>query len=221
MAGVEFQIPARHIQLRGKRLPDLARMAAGIHVGRQVAAPLHTSRHAILAAKTTRRWRTGRGVSRPLFQRREQATIPVAIGQDVRDWWASRSEPVRRGQLAWVGYNPATRPKNIYLRLYLCTWENPRPEKTIASIDYVAVHPLPVLSAWPSLPKSHVPDKTSPCSETKPEDALESLARVTSLRRTAACRCTTPIAQGERIRGTRSLVKQKYCPFFCNKCFSS
>jgi hypothetical protein len=141
LAGVEFRIPARHIQLRGTRLPDLPRVAAGIRVGRQV------SRLYILHG--TQFWRGNQGIAdgelvaeyRVRYSDGGQATIPVAMGLDVRDWWGSHPEPVRCGQLAWVGYNPATRPNNIYLRLYLCTWENPHPEKTIASIDFAAVNP--------------------------------------------------------------------------------
>ena len=141
LAGVEFQIPARHIQLRGKGLPDLPRMAAGIPVGRQVVRLFIL--HGTQFCKSKPPVADGEPIAeyRVRYSDGGQATIPVAMGKDVRDWWASRSEPVSRGQVAWVGYNPATRANNIYLRLYLCTWENPHPEKTIASIDYAAVHP--------------------------------------------------------------------------------
>lgn len=139
LAGVEFQIPPRHIQLRGKGLPDLPRMAAGIPVGRQVVRLyiLHGAqfcRAGIADGELIAEYRVR-------YSDGSQATIPVALGQDVRDWWASRPEPVSRGQVAWVGYNPATRRNKYYLRLYLCTWENPHPEKSVASIDYAAINP--------------------------------------------------------------------------------
>ena len=38
----------------------------------------------------------------------------------------------------WVGRNAATKEAKIYLRLYLSVWENPHPEKTVASLDYVS-----------------------------------------------------------------------------------
>ena len=38
----------------------------------------------------------------------------------------------------WVGRNAATKEAKIYLRLYLSVWENPHPDKTVASLDYVS-----------------------------------------------------------------------------------
>ena len=38
----------------------------------------------------------------------------------------------------WVGQNAATKEAKIYLRLYLSVWENPHPEKTVASLGYVS-----------------------------------------------------------------------------------
>jgi len=67
------------------------------------------------------------------------ATIPVGVGQDVRDWWSQDREPVSRGQIAWAGHNQRAGDSKCYVRLYLSTWENPHPEKTIESIDYVSI----------------------------------------------------------------------------------
>ena len=68
-----------------------------------------------------------------------QATIPIIYGEDVRDWWSrDHKKLATRGQVVWVGQNAATKQIKIYLRLYLNVWENPHPEKTIASLDYVS-----------------------------------------------------------------------------------
>jgi hypothetical protein len=68
-------------------------------------------------------------------------TIPVVLGQDVRDWWLWGSEKtVTRGKVAWRGENEATkRLGQRQLRLYLSTWENPHPAKRVERIDYLKV----------------------------------------------------------------------------------
>ena len=64
----------------------------------------------------------------------------MEVGRDVRDWCEVGSGQVDRGQIAWVGTNQTTLPSNRYVRLYLTTWKNPQPEKTVESIDYVATN---------------------------------------------------------------------------------
>jgi hypothetical protein len=66
-------------------------------------------------------------------------TIPIVVGQDVRDWWdRDNSKEVTRGKVAWTGVNEASLKQNKNLRLYLTTWENPKPDKKVVSIDYVS-----------------------------------------------------------------------------------
>ena len=65
-------------------------------------------------------------------------TIPVVYGQDVRDWWFTEaSKGVSRGKVAWKGDNELAKGFDIRIRLYLTTWENPDPNKTVTAIDYV------------------------------------------------------------------------------------
>jgi hypothetical protein len=67
-------------------------------------------------------------------------TVPVVYGEDVRDWWYSGTpEKVKRGRIAWKGDNPLANELKSRLRLYLVTWENPRPDVRVTSIDYVKV----------------------------------------------------------------------------------
>jgi hypothetical protein len=140
LAGVEFQIPVRWIQLHAGLRPDFPRIAAGIPVNRPALRLFIL--HGTQVGEPRRELKDGVSIAayRVRYTDGDSAEIPVVMGEDVRDWWASRPETTTRGQVAWVGGNPATRPTNIYLRLYLCTWENPHPEKRIATIDYVAVH---------------------------------------------------------------------------------
>jgi hypothetical protein len=64
-------------------------------------------------------------------------TIPIEYGKDVLDWWchADSGEPTR-GKVAWKGENDGAKTLNATIRLYLTTWENPKPDLKIKSIDY-------------------------------------------------------------------------------------
>lgn len=63
--------------------------------------------------------------------------IPVHYGQDVVDWWTvdDNSSVAAQTRLAWVGSNGAAGDRPI--RLFLESWENPRPYVTIRSVDMV------------------------------------------------------------------------------------
>jgi hypothetical protein len=70
-----------------------------------------------------------------------QHACDVVFGQDVRDLWlhpAAVESPTTRGKVVWTGSNPAAKASNAKLRLYLNTWENPRPGVEVARIDYVS-----------------------------------------------------------------------------------
>ena len=67
-------------------------------------------------------------------------TIPVVYGKDVLDWWKYpfSGEPTR-GKVVWSGENePAKKEFDATIRLYMTTWENPKPNLKIISIDYSA-----------------------------------------------------------------------------------
>jgi hypothetical protein len=65
------------------------------------------------------------------------ASIPVVYGEDVRDWWFTpTSKGVSRGKVAWTGDNDYAKELNSRLRVYLTSWDNPHPAKTITSIDF-------------------------------------------------------------------------------------
>lgn len=65
-------------------------------------------------------------------------SIPIAYGQDVRDWWTwEKPAEVTRGKIAWTGKNSFSRQQNQSIHLYLTTWSNPHPEKKVSSLDYI------------------------------------------------------------------------------------
>ena len=66
--------------------------------------------------------------------------IPIVYGEDVRDWWNwDKSTPVKRGKEILRGETPDSKLRDIGVRLYLSTWQNPRPRIRVESITFVSV----------------------------------------------------------------------------------
>lgn len=64
--------------------------------------------------------------------------IPIVYGEDVRDWFYVDDEAkTTRGKIVWNGENQRATEVGAKIRLYMMSWENPHPEKTIKSMDYV------------------------------------------------------------------------------------
>jgi hypothetical protein len=73
-----------------------------------------------------------------------RASIPVVYGEDVRDWWfTEKTKGVTRSKVVWQGENEWSKSLGSQIRLYLSTWENPSPDKKIASIDYLKIGDSP------------------------------------------------------------------------------
>jgi hypothetical protein len=70
------------------------------------------------------------------------ADVEVQFGRDVVDWWAypDRAGPTK-GKVAWEGENEAAKGFDAKIKLYLMTWENPKPDKKVETIDFVATNP--------------------------------------------------------------------------------
>src|SRR5262249_20288295 len=66
-------------------------------------------------------------------------TIEVVYGTDVRDWWYQEGdkEPTR-GKVVWKGSNEAVKSSGRSLWLFSLTWKNPKPDRKIATIDYIS-----------------------------------------------------------------------------------
>ena len=71
-----------------------------------------------------------------------QEVLPLVYGENVRDWWKTdegvNNQPIKGAQVAWTGSNDLAKRLNASLRLYLLSWQNPHPEKTIATLDYAS-----------------------------------------------------------------------------------
>ena len=62
----------------------------------------------------------------------QQEEVPIVYGRDLHDWVpkSEDSADLQGGKVAWKGKDDH--------RVYMSTWENPRPEVEIASLDFVS-----------------------------------------------------------------------------------
>jgi hypothetical protein len=72
----------------------------------------------------------------------EQTQFDIAYGQDVRHWWyqpgVDDRQSTDRAAIAWTGSNPVAERNGSALRLYLSTWDSPRPDIAVETLDYVS-----------------------------------------------------------------------------------
>lgn len=64
--------------------------------------------------------------------------IPIIYGRDLRALWQPDQADgiATNAVLVWNGQNPATRERNMSLRLYKDTWENPWPNEQLVHLDF-------------------------------------------------------------------------------------
>jgi len=72
-----------------------------------------------------------------------QSESEIVYGRDLRDWWlggtkGDPSDVCERGRVVWTGTTPYATRHGATLRLYLTTYENPRPEVEVVSLDIVS-----------------------------------------------------------------------------------
>jgi hypothetical protein len=138
IGGVTFFIGKGLIQLGSMHLPDRPAGVEGITVGRTLAR-LHILHATAYEAPDG----TLIGSYTVHYADKTRAIIDIVYGKDVRNWW-NRKDPkdTSRGKLVWQGKNDYIKtlplPNTEMNRLYLTTWENPRPYKKVVSIDYAA-----------------------------------------------------------------------------------
>jgi hypothetical protein len=142
-AGVKFKVGEKYLQLGSPHFPtEKPEKVEGVKVGRPFAklhilqatgygsspegSPKHVPDDAVIAEYKVR------------YDDGDTATIPVVYGKDVRDYWFNDgSKGVSRGKVAWEGDCDAAKRLNCRVRLYLTTWENPKPGKRVKEIDFV------------------------------------------------------------------------------------
>jgi WD40 repeat protein len=70
-----------------------------------------------------------------------QQELEIVYGRDVLDLWKEKNEPAvkpDRAVEAWTGSNPTTDISDASLRLFRRTYENPKPDVEVVSVDYVS-----------------------------------------------------------------------------------
>ncbi|HEV3446423.1 MAG TPA: hypothetical protein VG099_17400 [Gemmataceae bacterium] len=139
LEGVKFKIGEGMIQLGSQMITDKPDKVEGIKVDKKCAKLhiLHAAGYSTdddtVVGEYTVNWEDGTSV-----------TIPIVFGKDVRDWWYYEDTPEpSRSKVAWKGENEYAKSLNAKIRLYLTTWENPKPDKKIASIDYSTTKETP------------------------------------------------------------------------------
>jgi WD40 repeat protein/serine/threonine protein kinase/tetratricopeptide (TPR) repeat protein len=70
----------------------------------------------------------------------QQQAVPLVYGENVRDCWFNPNldEPTKNAVVAWTGKNAGTEGQGVTLRLYRFTWENPRADSAIESLDFLS-----------------------------------------------------------------------------------
>jgi hypothetical protein len=72
------------------------------------------------------------------FEDKSSLTVPIVYGKDVRDWFYAEGEAeTERSKVVWTEENTFSVSVGAKIRLYLTTWDNPKPEKKVVSIDYL------------------------------------------------------------------------------------
>jgi WD40 repeat protein/tRNA A-37 threonylcarbamoyl transferase component Bud32/tetratricopeptide (TPR) repeat protein len=65
---------------------------------------------------------------------------PLALGKDLLDWWErpAASSASQEPRMAWTGENGWSRELGKTIQLFVTAWDNPRPDASIVSIDFVS-----------------------------------------------------------------------------------
>jgi hypothetical protein len=77
--------------------------------------------------------------------------IPVVRGEHVDHWKTDTPTTLQDGRLGWTQWSQTKQGNDFYIQVYVMTWDNPRPDVAIESIDLVRVgerdHGTPALFA--------------------------------------------------------------------------
>jgi hypothetical protein len=132
LAGVKFKIGEKFLQLGSTNLPEMPEKIEGIKVEQKF-----TKLHILHATGWNVDDDATIGEYTITWDDETSITIPIRYGKDVLDWWADDTTPEpTEAKVAWKGENEATKKAKKKIRLYLTTWENPKPEKKVAKIDF-------------------------------------------------------------------------------------
>ena len=144
--GVKFNIGESMIQLGNDILKDkFPEKVEGIKVGAKFAKLhiLHATGYMVPDDTVIGKYLIH-------YDDKTDAEIEIVYGKDVRDWWYHEGDKdPSKGKVAWKGSNPSAKELSSSLWLFHMTWENPKPDKKVVSIDYVSsmTHAAPFVIA--------------------------------------------------------------------------
>ena len=148
-AGVKFQVGEKYLQLGSPHFrSERPEKIEGIKVGRAFKKLhiLHSTGYGSSPEGSVRHITDGTVVAeyRVKYEGADTATIEVVYGKHVRDYWFDKDAPgVTGSKVAWEGDSDAAKRAGKQVRLFLTTWENPKPGKRVVEIDYVRAKDTP------------------------------------------------------------------------------
>jgi hypothetical protein len=142
--GVPFQVGPGFVRLKGKNRPELPAEVNDVHVGFKFDKLhiLHGTEFGAFGGPE-HHYHVPEGTEIGRYRVRytdgEERMVPVVYGKDVRDSWNwDKSRATSRGKVVWTGSSPGAKKEGVSLRLYLTSWENPRPGEEVECIDFVS-----------------------------------------------------------------------------------
>ena len=137
LGDLTFEIGDGILQLASSNVAEKPKKIEGIKVGR-AAQKLH------FLQGTGYNTADETVIAKYIINYEDKATteIEVVYGKHVVDWWAYPDQKApTKGKAVWEGENEASKGFEAKIKLYSMTWENPKPDKRIATIDFVATNP--------------------------------------------------------------------------------
>jgi eukaryotic-like serine/threonine-protein kinase len=137
LAGTEFDVRGM-VQLGNKTFPDwYSTNVTGIKIG-QRCGQLQFLQATCWSAPDG----TEIGSYTVHYADGTQERIPIRYGEEVRDWWELTNESVlgsAHSRVAWRGANPVAAENGaLGARLFKTTWENPKPDLEVESLDFTS-----------------------------------------------------------------------------------
>ena len=164
MAGVEFFIGDRFMHLASKRAADMPEAIENISVGGEVQK-IHIL-HATSWGQNSVDHERAVGTLILHHGSGATSTIPIQFNLDVQDWWDYGNLAPSRTKEAWRGSNRASKEwGDIPIRLFCSSWDSPRPDDTIESIDYVSANETTCAPFMVAMTVERKPIRQSPVIE--------------------------------------------------------
>ncbi len=144
--GVNYQIGPKFLQVGSTVFLDYPREIPGIAVDKTCKAIhfLHASQGgAFQRPGHPKHEKDGVPIGRYVvhYADGETETVPIIYGQGLRDAWDwDNNTPAASSKLVWTGDNPKAGKYGRKLRFYWAIWENPHPEKPIATMDFLSAN---------------------------------------------------------------------------------